>query len=89
MGMRKQHVWQWGKSYVCCLLAPGELAMNEELDKVMDDVDRSAAECCAEMREKAAELCQSVEEYVRREPMKSAVIAAGFGLVTGLLLSRR
>jgi ElaB/YqjD/DUF883 family membrane-anchored ribosome-binding protein len=63
--------------------------MNEELDKVVNDIEQSASECCADMREKAAELCGSVEDYVRREPMKSVVIAAGLGLVTGLLLSRR
>jgi ElaB/YqjD/DUF883 family membrane-anchored ribosome-binding protein len=63
--------------------------MAEELDKVMDEIDRSASECCTEMKEKAAELCNSVEAYVRQEPMKSVVIAAGLGLLTGLLLSRR
>jgi ElaB/YqjD/DUF883 family membrane-anchored ribosome-binding protein len=63
--------------------------MAEELDKVMDQIDRSATECCAEMKEKAAELCNSVEAYVRQEPMKSVVIAAGAGLLAGLLLSRR
>jgi ElaB/YqjD/DUF883 family membrane-anchored ribosome-binding protein len=41
------------------------------------------------MKEKATELCNSVEAYVRQEPMKSVVIAAGVGLLTGLLLSRR
>ncbi|HTQ38472.1 MAG TPA: hypothetical protein VMJ32_05565 [Pirellulales bacterium] len=63
--------------------------MNEDLDKVMSDIESSASECCAEMREKAAELCNSVEDFVRHEPMKSVVIAAGLGLVAGLLLSRR
>jgi len=63
--------------------------MNEELDKVMAEVDQSAEQCCAEMREKASELCSTVEDYVRREPMKSVVVAAGVGLLAGLLLSRR
>jgi ElaB/YqjD/DUF883 family membrane-anchored ribosome-binding protein len=63
--------------------------MNEDLDKVVDDIERSASECCAEMRERAAELCSTVEDYVRHEPMKSVVIAAGLGIVTGLFLSRR
>ena len=63
--------------------------MNEDLEKVMEDIDQSASECCAEMCDKAAELYQSVEGYVRREPMKSAVIAAGLGLVMGMLLARR
>lgn len=63
--------------------------MAEELEKVIDQIDRSASECCAEMKVKASELCNSVEAYVRQEPMKSVVIAAGVGLLTGLLLSRR
>jgi len=63
--------------------------MNEELEKVVGDIDKSAEQCCAEMKEKAGELCHSVEDYVRQEPMKSVVIAAGLGLVAGLFLSRR
>jgi ElaB/YqjD/DUF883 family membrane-anchored ribosome-binding protein len=63
--------------------------MKNELDKVMKDVDRSAAECCTEMKEKAAELCNSVEAYVRQEPMKGVLLAAGLGLVAGLLMARR
>lgn len=63
--------------------------MNEELDKVMGDIDRSAEECYDEMREKAAELCQSVETYVRKEPVKAAIIAGGLGFVAGILLARR
>lgn len=63
--------------------------MNEDLEKTMNDIDQSASQCCTEMREKAAELCSSVEAYVREEPMKSVVIAAALGLVAGLLLSRR
>ncbi len=63
--------------------------MNEDLDKVVNDIEKSASECCNEMRERATELCGTVEDYVRQEPMKSVVIAAGLGLVAGLLLSRR
>ncbi len=63
--------------------------MNEELEKVIETVDCSADQCCAEMRAKAAELCNSVEAYVRKEPMKAVVIAAGVGLLAGLLASRR
>ena len=63
--------------------------MSEKLDKVIDDIDRSASECCAEIREKATELCQSIEGYVRTEPLKAAVIAVGLGFVAGMLLTRR
>jgi ElaB/YqjD/DUF883 family membrane-anchored ribosome-binding protein len=63
--------------------------MNEELDKVVADIDRSASECCSELKEKAADLYSNVEEYVHNEPMKSVAIAAGLGLIAGLLISRR
>jgi ElaB/YqjD/DUF883 family membrane-anchored ribosome-binding protein len=63
--------------------------MNEELEKVVKDIDKSAEACCSEMKVKAGELCESIETYVRQEPMKSVAIAAGLGLVAGLILSRR
>ncbi|HEY2762109.1 MAG TPA: hypothetical protein VGI75_15230 [Pirellulales bacterium] len=63
--------------------------MKEEIEKAIDQVDESAAECCSQMREKANELCNALESYVRQEPMKSVVIAAGIGIVAGLFLSRR
>jgi ElaB/YqjD/DUF883 family membrane-anchored ribosome-binding protein len=63
--------------------------MSEDIEKVISDVESSASQCCTEMREKAAELCDSVEQYVRREPMKSVVVASALGLVAGLLLARR
>jgi ElaB/YqjD/DUF883 family membrane-anchored ribosome-binding protein len=65
------------------------IAMDEKLEKVVADVEQSASECCAEMREKATELCNSVEAYARREPLKALMIAGGLGLVVGVLLSRR
>lgn len=63
--------------------------MDEPLHDVMHEIDRSASECVAEMREKAAELCDAVETYVRREPVKAAIIAGGLGLVVGLIFARR
>jgi ElaB/YqjD/DUF883 family membrane-anchored ribosome-binding protein len=65
------------------------VSMDEKLKDVVADVERSATECCSEMREKAAELCGTVEEYARREPLKALMIAGGLGLVVGVLLSRR
>jgi ElaB/YqjD/DUF883 family membrane-anchored ribosome-binding protein len=63
--------------------------MSEEVEKVMENVNRSAEECCAEMRTKAVELCNSIETYARQEPLKAVAIAAGVGLLAGLLISRR
>lgn len=63
--------------------------MDEKLNEVVAEVERSASECCAEMRNKAAELCNSVEDFAKREPLKALMIAGGLGLVVGVLLSRR
>ena len=63
--------------------------MDEKLEKAVEDVEQSASQCCSEMREKAAELCNCVEDYARREPLKALLIAGGLGLVVGVLLSRR
>lgn len=63
--------------------------MAEPIDEVVDQIDESASQCCAQMREKASELCQTLEDYVRREPMKAVLIAAGVGLVVGFALTRR
>lgn len=40
-------------------------------------------------REKAVDYEQRIEEMVREQPMKSVLIAAGAGLVLGMLLRRR
>jgi ElaB/YqjD/DUF883 family membrane-anchored ribosome-binding protein len=65
------------------------IAMDEKLEKVVADVEQSATECCTQMREQAAELCNTVEAYAKREPLKALMIAGGLGLVVGVLLSRR
>ncbi|MCC7083385.1 MAG: hypothetical protein IT427_00080 [Pirellulales bacterium] len=63
--------------------------MDENLEKVVSDVEKSASECCCEMRQKAADLCSCVEDFARNEPLKALLIAGGLGLVVGVLLSRR
>jgi ElaB/YqjD/DUF883 family membrane-anchored ribosome-binding protein len=39
-------------------------------------------------RQKAMELEQNLEEYVREQPIKSVMIAAGIGLLLGILWRR-
>jgi ElaB/YqjD/DUF883 family membrane-anchored ribosome-binding protein len=63
--------------------------MNQDVEKALETVNRSAEEISADLREKAVELCNSVEAYVRQEPIKAVAIAVGVGLLTGLLVSRR
>lgn len=48
-----------------------------------------ASEYYSQGREKAAEYGQKVEDMVREQPIKSVLIAAGAGLLLGMLLRRR
>jgi ElaB/YqjD/DUF883 family membrane-anchored ribosome-binding protein len=65
------------------------IAMAEPIKEAVEQIDESASQCCAEMQAKASEFYRSVEDYVNREPMKAVLIAAGLGLVAGIVLSRR
>ncbi len=49
----------------------------------------AAEECCAAGTEKMRKAAENVEDYVRREPVKSLLIAAGVGFLAGLLVIRR
>ncbi len=40
-------------------------------------------------KEKAGELTEKTQDYVREQPIKSVLIAAGVGLLLGILLRRR
>ena len=48
-----------------------------------------AGEYYEQGREKLSEITAEVEDYIRREPLKAALIAAGVGLCVGLCLMRR
>jgi ElaB/YqjD/DUF883 family membrane-anchored ribosome-binding protein len=44
---------------------------------------------CADAKEKVAATARSADETIRKNPYQSLAIAAGVGLIAGLLLSRR
>lgn len=55
----------------------------------MGDVAKKAALEAAEMsKEKASALVGEIEQFVRDKPVQSVLIAAGVGVVVGLLLRR-
>lgn len=55
----------------------------------MGDVAKKAALEAAEMsKEKASALVVEIEQFVRDKPVQSVLIAAGVGVVVGLLLRR-
>lgn len=55
----------------------------------MGDVAKKAALEAAELsKEKASALVGEIEQFVRDKPVQSVLIAAGVGVVVGLLLRR-
>lgn len=59
-------------------------AAQEQLGRLRD----TAGEYYEQGKEKAMEWEGNVEEYVRQQPLKSVLIAAGVGLVLGILWRR-
>jgi ElaB/YqjD/DUF883 family membrane-anchored ribosome-binding protein len=49
----------------------------------------AAEECCAAGAERMRNAAEFVEDFVRAQPVKSLLIAAGVGLLAGLLILRR
>lgn len=64
-------------------------AAREKAQQVMGQVRDRAGAYYQQGREKAADYEQRVEEMVREQPMKAVLIAAGVGLLLGVLLRRR
>ena len=61
----------------------------EAAHQQLDHAKESATQYIQQGREKATELTHQVEDYVRMEPTKSLLAAAGVGFVLGFLLIRR
>ena len=65
----------------------GHLAKETVQDKLHELKDR-AAESYADGKEKLQDIEKSLARHVRESPMKSVLIAAGVGLVLGVLWRR-
>ena len=52
-------------------------------------IKADAKECMEQSRERVADAKEGVEEFIRERPLQSVMIAAGAGVLIGLLLSRR
>lgn len=61
----------------------GEMAQEK-----IERVKAGAAEWAEEGRERVEEMEQSLERYIAEHPIKSALIAAGVGLIVGRILLR-
>jgi len=55
----------------------------------MRDAKACAAECVENTRETVSKAKEGVEDFVRERPLQSILIAAGAGVLVGLLLSRK
>lgn len=72
-----------------------KIATTDKLEAMREGAGESASQFCEvaseqwqETRERARELHLSVEDYVRQNPTKSMLTAAGVGFVLGLLIRR-
>ncbi len=66
----------------------GGMARKTAQEKV-EQLRASASEYCEEGRDKVQQVEHSFAQYVREQPLKSVLIAAGVGLVLGRLWMRR
>lgn len=53
------------------------------------DARECASECVEHTRETVSKAKEGVEDFVRERPLQSILIAAGAGVLVGLLLSRK
>jgi ElaB/YqjD/DUF883 family membrane-anchored ribosome-binding protein len=70
-------------------------AASQQVDQLKDSANEyyqqgreKAQEYYEQGRQKAMEMEQNLEEYVREQPLKSVMIAAGIGLLLGILWRR-
>lgn len=63
---------------------------HESIDKIMDKAEgirESGKEELAHLKEKAMMMRDDVDSYIRKNPEKSVLIAAGVGAVVGAILA--
>ncbi len=63
---------------------------HESVDKIMDKAEsmsESSKEKMARLKEKAMMMKENVDGYIRKNPEKSVLIAAGIGAVAGAVLA--
>ncbi|MFM7627367.1 MAG: glycine zipper domain-containing protein, partial [Gammaproteobacteria bacterium] len=67
-----------------------------DTDRILDDLRRAVEDAESLLREtsgavgdRARDVARDTEDYVRRNPWQAVGIAAGVGLLLGVLLNRR
>jgi ElaB/YqjD/DUF883 family membrane-anchored ribosome-binding protein len=66
----------------------GSGSLGEHARDVVEHVAEAASECCSAWSEQYKHFAESAEDYVRKQPVKSLLIAAGVGLLIGLAVRR-
>ena len=63
---------------------------HEKVDKIMDKAEtmrESGNEALAHVKEKATMMKKNIDGYIRKNPEKSVLIAAGAGAIVGAVLA--
>ena len=66
----------------------GSGSLGEHAREAVEHVAEAASDCCSAWSEQCKHLAESAEDYVRKQPIKSLLIAAGVGLLLGLAVRR-
>lgn len=63
-------------------------SLRSDIDGLVGAVGATGSHQAEALRDQAAEALESVEDAVRREPVKCLAIAAGIGFVLGIVMGR-
>ncbi len=66
----------------------GSTSTAEQVKQQVEGFAESAEECCADWSERLRAYAEPAEEFIRQQPIKSLLIAAGVGLLIGLTIRR-
>jgi ElaB/YqjD/DUF883 family membrane-anchored ribosome-binding protein len=66
----------------------GSTSTAEQVKQQVESVAETAEECCPEWSERLRAYAEPAEEFIRDQPIKSLLIAAGVGLLIGLAIRR-
>jgi ElaB/YqjD/DUF883 family membrane-anchored ribosome-binding protein len=66
----------------------GSASTAEQIQQQVEGVAEAAERCCSEWSERLRLYAEPAEDFIRKQPIKSLLIAAGVGLVIGLAIRR-
>ena len=66
----------------------GSTSTDEQVQQQVEGFAEAASEYCSDWSEQLRACTESAEQYVRKEPIKSLLIAAGVGVLIGMIVRR-